>query len=197
LAHDQFLIFGYGYALNTSGEPTDGLRNTLFLGCYLISLQGMRSGQTYKCYSVAGGEVVESVPEDQSMFYYRANHAQASSPMYEMKFGQPIQGVPVTTTPEPGAAAAELCPERFTKIIGGADSGAIINDFDMSPEVVAPIMDGDGSLSVYLRDLATDRIMRVWSCSAGGLWNIEKDDSGNIIYYASGSSPTAHGKLLF
>lgn len=185
---DQFLIFGYGYARNTSGEPMGGL-NYLFLGCYLVSLSGMRAGTTHKCYQPTGS----SSEEEQPRFYFRNNNAQASSPMYEMEFGQPIEGVPADVSPSP----ADTCPERFTKIIGGLDSGAMISEIDLSQEVVAPVAAEDGTLSVYLRDMNTDKIMRIWSCSGGGVWKIETDSDGKIIYYASGSSPTVFGRLLF
>ena len=189
---DQFLIFGYGYAQNSSGESMDGKRPYLFIGCYLVSLSGIKSGATHKCYSTVGG----SIPtEEQSMFYFRPNKAQASSPMYEMKFGQPIKGVPVASTPT--TDTTDTSPERFTKIIGGADSGAVLNNFDLSQEVVATIMSEDGTLSIYLRDTTTDQIIRIWSCGVGGSWNFETDSDGYLIAYAFGSSPTAYKRLLF
>ena len=194
---DEYLLFGYGYARDSSGASKDGVSEYCFLGCYLISAGGLEAGKTYKCYlSVAGTSTTPS--DDQSFFYYRPSHDHnpgTASPEHSMAFGTPVVGVPTSTSTavDPG----EGCNERFTRIIGGTSSKAFETGWTLAQDVIGVSAAEHGTISVYMSDPSIERIFCIWSCSAIGNWAIEKDDAGDIVYYANGVAPTAFKDLLF
>jgi hypothetical protein len=189
LTDDEFLLFGYGYARDSNNAARDGDRNMQFLGCHLVSYAGLRAGATHKCH------YGEEATDQSTHFYFRPHHALETSPAHSMAFGQPMAGVPAAT-----AAAddpANLCSERFTRIIGGTQSSALVTGYDLAQEVVGPGVDPSGMLSLFFRDPETDSIRRLWSCSRGGMWQLDVDDDDKAYSYATGACPTPHGTMLF
>lgn len=193
----EFLLFGYGYARDDEGNEQDGKRSHMFLGCYRLSSAGMRVGRTDKCYLSMSGVKPEN-KEELSQFYYRQNHATSTSEEFSMKFGKPLDGLPQKT--EGKEDPAEACTERFTRIVGGSQSKAIIS-WDLSQEIVGIEAADYGMISVFFRDPASNRILKAVSCGSAGTWEVEVDkpSSGDPtpIAYADGSSPTIFNGLLF
>ena len=201
---DEILIFGYGYSRNDDNESRDNDSSYLFLGCYLTTLQGLQSGDTYKCkLSIAG----ESAEDDiATHYYYRPNHINSKVETYNMDFGAPLKGGSVI---EEIDTSLDVCTERFTRIIGGTNSGAYIGGdstttsqpWELSKDVIGVDTASHGMISVYFRDPSSDSILRIWSCTRGDLWDIEVEDpeakSSSPIRYATGSSPTLFQNLLF
>jgi hypothetical protein len=147
---------------------------------------------------------VPASPTDEDvLFFYRPHHVVNSAtasmaPKFSMNFGQPIAGVPApaastgTATPDP----ADACIEKFTRIIGGVNSGAIWN-WDLSQEVIGVDASSEGTILIYLKEAAGENIIRLMSIGQGGTWKVDADTEGNAYVYATGYSPTIFGNLLF
>lgn len=194
---DEYLLFGYGYATDASGASKDGVADYCFLGCYMVSAGGLKVGKTYKCYNAASGS--STVPsEDQSFFYYRPSHdhnGTAGAPEHSMDFGAEVMGIPTSTTT--ATDPAEGCNERFTRIIGGDNSDAFETGWTLAQDIIGVSMAENGTISVYMSDVHIEKIFCVSSCSAAGNWEIERDDAGETVYYATGTAPSAFKDLLF
>jgi len=194
LPNDEFLLFGYAQARENGVAMSD--KNHMFLGCYHVSLAGLRVGETHKCFMATAGA---SADEDTSvMFYFRPSHAQDGGEANSMEFGQAISGVPSSGGGAPGGSPADSCTERFVRVIGGSQSGVpeATSGYELSQEVVGPRADPSGMLSVFFRDPQTDTIKRLWSCSQGMRWEIDTLDDGSEVSFAPGTCPTAFGDLL-
>lgn len=189
LSENRFLIFGYGYARD-NGTSSKTTTQHLFLGCYQISLVGLRCGDTHACHLSKASKDDEDISV---RFYFRPNHAQPSdSEVYSMKFGQAIQGVP---SPTKENKYADSCTERFVRIMGGNKSG-VAKSMEMdgfAQDVISPTLSSDGTQFVYFGDYASGTIKRVLSCSGGLTW--KQDENADSL--ATGTCPTAFGDKLF
>lgn len=200
---DEFLIFGYGHSRQNETEDPDNKTSQMFLGCYLVTSQDMENGTTKKCVLDAASE---NTPYNDSIgFYYRPHHVKpaSDSTSHNMDFG--VKMIVESTTEDD--KKYNFC-EKFTKIIGGKDSGALIGgqkdetkDWMLPKETIGVECTDVGVISVYFREAQSDSVMRVWSCTHGSDWILEVEDytvpDSPPIKYATGSSPTIYKGLLF
>ena len=199
LSNDQFLVFGYCVA-NDDGQAETEDENRLFLGCYRISMAGMRMGATHKCYTSTTSSDANAPSDSDNLFYYRPNHALSAtdgSLTHAMDFGTDVEGIPDSPSGSATDDPTSFCPERFTRIVGGSSSEAIVQGQGLAREIIGASIGAEGVVEVFFRSPQNSRILRLWSSNGGETWQIEKDSSGNPLSYATGSSPTAYGNFIF
>jgi hypothetical protein len=162
---------------------------------YIISVAGLRVGSTKKAYYAPSGTAEAS--DTNLQYFYRQNRVKNGTtiaPHFNIEFGEKLNlPAPATTSTSATTVAdpADYCIEKFTRIIGGSESGAIITGYSIAEEVIG-VADG----AVYLRD-ENDSIIRLLACPGLGQWSVDADENGDPLIYAVGSNPTVFGPLLF
>jgi hypothetical protein len=203
LSDDTFAIFGYGYGKNADGIVQTGNKDYFFLGMYVVSLPGLTLGTTYATYYAGNSDAPSD--DEKILYYYRPNYVTNGKTVnlqFDMGFGTNVLGLPnadsADTESKTKSDPANLCVEKFTRIIGGKDSGAMITNYKIAREVIG-VEASNGMLSIYLKTTISDDIYKVSSCACGGRWTIDMDDSNppKEYVYAVGSSPTVFGSMLF